>query len=91
MWRTSRILSVVGGIIFLAGIGRLVSPPLQPIDPNVHAATEQATDYLGWGTLLLGFMVLASSHYFKLREAKRADRQERREIHDRRQRGDDVH
>ncbi len=41
---------------------------------------SQNANYLGWGTLLLGFFTLASSHYFKLREARRADRAEAREI-----------
>lgn len=95
MWRTSKVLYVIGTVVVVAGALRLASPPEDVSytgdGPEVAAAAERQPDYLGWGTLLLGFLVLGSSHYFKLREARRSDRQEQREIHDRRQRGDDVH
>lgn len=46
--------------------------------------TEASNDgaqpkYFGWGSLLLGFIGLAASHYFKLREARPADQDETRE------------
>jgi hypothetical protein len=48
-----------------------------------HDITRSEPNYLGWGGLALAFLTLCSSHYFKLREARRADRTEAREIHDR--------
>ncbi len=58
--------------------------------PNSTNATEKETDYQTWAGILLGFLILASGHYFKLREARRADRAEAREIADRRHGGNDT-
>jgi hypothetical protein len=80
----------------LVGLGTLLLIGGQPVLVAVNASTEHreavetGVNYLGWATLGLGFLTLASSHYFRLRESRRADRAEAREIHDRRRRPDDI-
>jgi len=92
------ILYGVGVGLIVAGFVLLLPPEegaWQNASTNageiVVAATQREPNYLGWGTLILGFFTLASAHYFKLRDARRADRAEAREIADRRRDGEDVY
>lgn len=95
--RRSGWLLIAFGVVYIL----LTSPLLwedhyasSPFDPEISHPTEKFDgddDHLGWGALLLGFLTLASSHYFKLKAEQRANRREAREVHDRRIRGEDVH
>jgi len=82
--------------IALVGLGLILLVGDEKISVAVNTSTGEAhrtgggLNYLGWGTLCLGFLTLASSHYFKLKESRRADRAEAREVHDRRRSSDDV-
>lgn len=82
----------------MGGIWLLIAPGVDLGDqnaswppPDVDFAAEEETDWRGWAAIVLATLALFSSHYFKLREARRADRAEAREIADRRRRGDDTH
>jgi hypothetical protein len=83
-------LVAIGWVLVLAGMVSFIDVGYQNASMNFPAGGPEATgghyNLLGWGTLLLGAATLASSHYFKLREARRLDRMETREIHDRGQR-----
>lgn len=95
----SRITLGLGLLLIAAATWQLL--PQRPASDDVwtnavypenttSAASAREPNLLGWGTLLLGFLTLASSHYFKLREARRADRVEARDIHKQRRNNDDV-
>jgi hypothetical protein len=84
----SRALFGLGLILFVIGVWFL-SPDLSLIEnasdvPGQNPAAEPS--YVGWGALVLAFLSLASSHYFKLQEKRRADRAEARAIEDGKQR-----
>jgi hypothetical protein len=93
----SRALKIAGAFLIVAGFASLLASPDDygvenaSFPNNTMGATEREVDYQGWATILLGFMILGSGYYFKLREARRADRVEAREVADRKQRGDDLH
>jgi hypothetical protein len=89
------VLKGAGALLIVVGIAMLL---VQPTDdgwqnasfPTTVEPIDDEPDYAKWATIVLGFMVWGSGHYFKLRETRRADRAEAREIADRRNRGDDV-
>jgi hypothetical protein len=87
-WSRSKIAEAAGFLLIVAGLGQLV-PQRSAVDwtnaststnSNATVREESHPNLLGWGTLLLGFLTLGSSHYFKLRDARRADRAEARDI-----------
>lgn len=92
-----RALFWVGVLLAVVGVWLLL--PVEPDFyqnastnmPDVSLSVERETDYRGWVAIALAALALVSSHYFKLREARRADRAEAREIADRRRRGEDTH
>lgn len=81
-----RLLFWGGVALVSAGLWQLAAPATDTyvnasFPSNTTEYTEkQSANYIGWGTLALGFLALASSHYFKLRDARRLDRAERREV-----------
>jgi hypothetical protein len=84
-----RLAFSAGLVLVAVGIWQLLPQRSADVWENVSynqtatsaGSTEApAPNYLGWGTLLLGFLTLGSSNYFKWREDKRADRAETREI-----------
>lgn len=87
-----KILSALGTLLVVFGGATLLLAALAPRPASfpTDALIESDKSILGWGTLILGFLTLASSHYFKLREARRADRDEARKVHDAQRSRDDV-
>lgn len=91
-----RVLFWLGVLLGLAGVWLLlpVETDFQNAStniPDIDLAVGRETDFRGWAAILLAALALASSHYFKLRDARRADRAEAREIADRRRREEDTH
>ena len=84
------VLLIGAGFLILYGNQRVEVATNAATAPGAPADATTAGSYLGYGTLALGFLTLASSHYFKLRDARRADRAEAREIHDRRNKSTDT-
>jgi hypothetical protein len=85
------VLLIGAGFLILYGDQRIEVVTNAATAPGAPAGDAATTgSYLGYGTLALGFLTLASSHYFKLRDARRADRAEAREIHDRRNKSTDT-
>jgi hypothetical protein len=64
-------------------------PLLTEVVPG--STVEHPSDYLRWGALTLGFLALASNHYLKLLDQRRADHAELREMKVHRRRKDDRH
>jgi hypothetical protein len=89
-----RLVQGAGVILILAGVVILAPWDFDTLQNASVPAGENATvaepNYLGWGTLLLGFLTLASGSYFKLDDKRRADRAEAREIAERRRRMEDI-
>jgi hypothetical protein len=93
-----RIALGIGLLLVGAGIWQLLPQRSPDVWQNATYTTNSMAyggpppepNFLGWGTLLLGFLTLASTHYFKLRDARRADRAEARDIARERRATDDV-
>ena len=77
------VLPFVGGALMLIGLW----PLLTEVVPG--SAADPLSDYLHWGAIALGF--LASNRYLKLRDDRRADDAEAREMNLHRQRMDGRH
>lgn len=87
------LLLVVTGIGILIGdreITQMVNAATNGGQSDTAPATQGEVNYVGLGVIALGFLTLASNHYFRLRDARRADRAEAREIHDKRRKSDDL-
>lgn len=85
-------LQIIRHLTFWAGIALICAGLLVfAATPQLASTAEPPPNYLGWGTLLLGFLTLASSYHFKRIEARRADRAEQRETEAHRRRMDDTH
>lgn len=94
MFRRS-LLHTIGVGLLLGGLFMIASDLAQP-EP-VSFPPEPADGEFGWwgyGAAAVGLALEAfaifSTFYFNLDTKRRADRAEEREIHDRRQRGDDL-
>jgi hypothetical protein len=68
------VLPFVGGALMLIGLWPLLTEVLP------GPAADVASDYLRWGATALGFLALASHHYLKLRDDRRAEHAEAREM-----------
>jgi hypothetical protein len=79
------VLPFVGGALMLIGLW----PLLTEVVPG--SAADPPSDYLHWGAIALGFLALASNRYLKLRDDRRADDAEAREMNLHRQRMDGRH
>ena len=55
------------------------------------SAADQPSDYFHWGAMALGFLALASNHYLKLRDNRRAEHAQAREMNEHRHRMDGRH
>lgn len=64
---------------------------LDPLGGGRHdASTASPPNYLGWFSAIATALLASVGLCLKWKESRRADRAETREIHDRKQRGDDV-
>jgi hypothetical protein len=79
------VLPFVGGALLLIGLW----PSLTEVVPGSTA--DLPSDYLRWGAMALGFLALASNHYLKFRDDRRADHAEAREMNEHRRRIDGRH
>ena len=86
------LIPVGGGLLFLAAVN-LLGPQGETVVnasyPPAPAANSE-TNYLSWFEAISGSIFLSFGLYLKWQEKRRADRAEAREVHDRRQRGDDI-
>ena len=79
------VLPFVGAALMLIGLW----PLLTEVVPGSTA--DLPSDYLRWGAVALGFLALASNHFLKLRDDRRAEHAEAREMNVHRQRMDGRH
>ena len=90
----ARALFWIGLILMGVGIWLLLPLDVEPYQNASYPGPDDVKDgepnYLGWATVGVALLALLSSHYFRLDEKRRKDRAEARDIHDRRQSGDDI-